>query len=69
MIFFTKSHHNRIEIVAKPEFYQVKNFIVYDAGLTNKFVSTITTRQQDSSSRFAQQAFLFESIFYAIAAP
>ena len=66
---FTKRQHDRIEIVAEPEFYQVKNFIVYDAGLTNKFVSTITTRQQDSSSRFAQQSIFSNLIFYATAAP
>jgi len=49
-----QSHEDSTELLTEQvllqEFYQVKNFIVYDAGLTNKFVSTITTRQQDSSS-------------------
>ena len=38
------------EQVLLQKFFQVENFVVYDAGLTNKFMATIAERQADEPS-------------------
>jgi len=55
-----QSHVDSTELLTEQvllqEFYQVSNFVVYDAGLTNRFVSTVSAKQQaaDKSSSSSQ---------------
>ena len=55
-----QSHVDSTELLTEQvllqEFYQVSNFVVYDAGLTNRFVSTVSAKQQaDEKSSSSSQ--------------
>jgi len=47
-----QTHEDSTELLTEQvllqDFYQIRDFVVYDAGLTNRFVSTVSAKQQET---------------------